>query len=80
MEPKTYTTPNIYLAACFKTAGMKMIGPPDRTDPKRVKFTFEGVNIESTYEQFMAGTLTGNLKDLCENLRTIKMELWSSND
>ena len=76
-ENKKYTTPNIYLAACLMTAGMRMVGKPDRSDPKRVRFTLEGDGIDEVYSKYIEGTLTGNLKQLCEHLKTIKMELWS---
>lgn len=66
------TTKDLYLAAAFHAEGCRLLGI-DRTDPKRMVFSFAGGELPDRVEkEWYAGIAVGSYSVYAASLRTCK--------
>lgn len=67
-------TSNFYLAAAYLATGAEL-SDVDRTDPKHIRFIFEGLNLSETEKLWDAKGLNVNARDYADAIREIKLKI-----
>jgi hypothetical protein len=69
---------NIYLVAAYLSAGGKLSPTGiDRSNPKHIKFTIEGEELDEIETGWFNGSVTGNLVEYHEQIRKVKGLLYA---
>jgi hypothetical protein len=72
IEPKA--TSNFYLAAAFLATGAEL-SAVDRTDPKHIRFIFEGENLSEIEKDWDTKALVVNAREYADAIREIKLKI-----
>jgi hypothetical protein len=72
IEPRA--TSNFYLAAAFLATGAEL-SAVDRSDPKHIKFIFEGVDLTSVEKDWDTKALVVNAREYADAIREIKLKI-----
>ena len=67
-------TSNFYLAAAYLATGAEL-SEVDRTDPKHIRFIFEGYSLAETEKQWDAKILEVNAREYADSIREIKLKI-----
>lgn len=65
---------DIYLVAAWMSHGANLVSV-DRSDPRHILFEVEGENLKDLEQEWINGSLFGNLITFSEKLRSIRVQL-----
>jgi hypothetical protein len=73
IEETIITTSDIYFVAACLVLGGEIKLPVNATDPKHLRFTVTGFNLDKIKEDWVAGNLSGNLIEFSRCIKNLKL-------